>query len=234
MNLTIVIPTYNEKENIELLIRKILELSNDFQIIVVDDNSPDGTGEILDKLAQKTPQLKIIHRPKKLGIGSAYIEGFKFALKEKPDFIFQMDGDLSHDPKYLFSMLAEIKNCGLVIGSRYIKGGGIRYGNLIRRLLSRIANFYAKIMTEIPISDTTSGYKCFRREVLEKINLDNISSQGYAFQIEMNYLTWKRGFCIKEIPIIFYERSQGKSKMSFKIIWEAFLLVWKLHFNKLP
>jgi len=228
----IVIPTYNENENIERLVKGILDLAKGFQIIVVDDNSPDGTGEILDTLARKYPQLKVIHRPEKLGLGTAYIEGFKLVLKEKADFIFEMDADLSHDLQYLSRMLEVINTCDLVIGSRYIHGGGVENWDFTRYLLSRLANLYVKTVTGMPVYDSTSGFKCFRREVLESIDLDEIDSEGYGFQIEMNYLAWKKGFRIKEVPIVFHERRLGKSKLSRKIIWEALWLVWKLRFMR--
>ncbi|MCX5657223.1 MAG: polyprenol monophosphomannose synthase [Candidatus Omnitrophica bacterium] len=228
MKSTIIIPTYNESENIERLIRQVLALPGDFRIIVVDDNSPDGTGKILDKLASQLAQIRVLHRPRKLGLGTANIEGFKLALKEKADLIFQMDGDLSHQPHYLIQMLEAIKNCDLVVGSRYIPGGGVKNWGLLRRLLSRMANLYVRKITGMPLYDSTSGLKCFRREVIEYFNLDCISSEGYAFQIEMDYLAWKNNFRIQEIPIVFSERLRGKSKLNRKIIFEAFWLAWKL------
>ncbi len=228
---TIVIPTYNENENIETLSRDILALNKNFQIIVVDDNSPDGTGNILDNLVPKYPSLKVVHRSKKSGLGSAYGEGFKLALEEKADFILQMDADFSHQPAYIPRLLEAAKHADLVIGSRYVRGGGIKNWNFTRRFLSRLANLYVRIVTAMPVSDATSGFKCFRREVLENIDLDKISSEGYGFQIEMNYLVWQKGFRIKEIPIIFYERRLGKSKLSRRIIAEALWLVWRLRLS---
>lgn len=227
----IIIPTYNERENIERLVKEILNLNKDFRIIAIDDNSPDGTGEILDRLAQEYSQFKVIHRPGKQGLGTAYLDGFRLALKEKADFIFEMDADFSHEPAYLPKMLEAIKDCDLVIGSRYIRRGGIENWNFRRRFLSRLANLYVKLITGLPLSDSTSGFKCFRREVLETINLNKINSEGYAFQIEMNYLVWSKGYRIKELPIVFSERRLGKSKLSRKIIWEAVWLVWKLRFR---
>jgi dolichol-phosphate mannosyltransferase len=228
MKSIIIIPTYNESENIERLIRQILALPGDYRIVVVDDNSPDGTGKILDKLASQLPRIRVLHRPKKLGLGAAYIAGFKLALKEKADLIFQMDADLSHEPQYLTKMLEAIRTCDLVIGSRYISGGRVKNWGLLRRFLSRSANLYAKKITGMLLYDSTSGFKCFRREVIESFNLDCISSEGYAFQIEMDYLTWKNNFRIQEIPIVFSERLRGKSKLNRKIIFEAFCLAWKL------
>ncbi|MGE4357224.1 MAG: polyprenol monophosphomannose synthase [Candidatus Omnitrophota bacterium] len=228
MKVAIVIPTYNERENVETLVEEILSLDKDFHLIFVDDNSSDGTGKILDNLKEKYIQLQVIHRTEKLGLGSAYRAGFKFALKNQFDFIFQMDADFSHSPQYIPQMLSAIKDCDLVIGSRYIEGGRIKNWPPSRRLLSGMANLYVHIVTGMPIHDATGGFKCFRKEVLEEIDLDKISSDGYAFQIEMNYLVWKKNFQIKEIPIIFYERRKGKSKLNRKIIWEALWLVWRL------
>ncbi|MCM8766352.1 MAG: polyprenol monophosphomannose synthase [Candidatus Omnitrophica bacterium] len=227
----IVIPTYNESKNIALLIKTIFSLTDGLSIIAVDDNSPDGTGEILDSLAKEIPRLKVIHRHKKMGLGSAYTEGFKLALQEKSNFVFQMDGDFSHDPKYILQMLKAIKDYDLVIGSRYVPGGGVENWNFWRRILSKFGNLYVRLITGIPVRDTTSGFKCFRREVLESINLERISSEGYAFQIEMNYLVWQKGFRIKEIPIIFYERRREKSKINGRIILEALRIVWKLRYQ---
>ncbi|MFN7170049.1 MAG: polyprenol monophosphomannose synthase, partial [Candidatus Omnitrophota bacterium] len=185
------------------------------------------------KLSQQFPLLRVIHRPLKLGLGTAYIEGFRMALKEKPDFIIQMDGDFSHHPQYILQMVSLIKDCDLVIGSRYIQGGEIRNWSFWRRLLSWGANFYVRIITRMPIYDATSGFKCFQRKVLEEIAIEKIRSQGYAFQIEMNYFVWRKKFRIKEIPIIFSERSRGKSKLHWGIIFEAFWLVWRLLLKEL-
>lgn len=231
MNSVIVIPTYNEKENISFLIKEILTLKNISQIIVVDDNSSDGTGEVLKNLAQEIPQLIVIQRYKKLGLGTAYLEGFKLVLKENPDFILQMDGDFSHNPGYIPLMLEAIKDSDLVIGSRYICGGGIKNWSFWRKTLSRFGNLYVRLITGIPVRDATSGFKCFRREVLETLDLEKISSQGYAFQIEMNYLVWKKKFRIKEIPIVFYERKGGRSKLNWRIVFEALWRVWRLRFQ---
>ena len=228
----VVVPTYNERENIEELIEKTLSTSPDIDILIVDDNSPDGTGEIAEKIAKENPRVKVLHRPGKMGLGSAYVEGFKWALKENYDFVMEMDADFSHNPEDIPRFIEKIKEYDLVIGSRYTDGVSVVNWPISRLLLSYFANIYARTVTGVPIMDLTGGFKCFRREVLESINLDTIMSDGYAFQIEMNYRAYKKGFRITEIPIIFIERRAGSSKMSKKIVWEAFWLVWKLRFGR--
>ena len=228
----VVVPTYNERENIEELIGKTLSTSPDIDIVIVDDNSPDGTGEIAEKIAKENPRVKVLHRPGKMGLGSAYVEGFKWALEKGYDFIMEMDADFSHNPEDIPRFIEKIKEYDLVIGSRYTDGVSVVNWPISRLLLSYFANIYARTVTGVPIMDLTGGFKCFRREVLESINLDTIMSDGYAFQIEMNYRAYKKGFRITEIPIIFIERRAGSSKMSKKIVWEAFWLVWKLRFGR--
>jgi len=228
MKSLIIIPTYDEKENIGILIEEILKLNKDFHILIIDDNSPDGTGNIADGLANKYPQVSVLHRPAKLGLGTAYITGFKYALENNYDLIFTMDADFSHQPKYLIDLLEKAKEYDLVIGSRYIKDGEIKNWPLHRLILSRGANIYVRMVTRIPIFDSTGGFNCYRREVLEKIDLDTIISDGYAFQIEMKYRLWKKGFYFKEVPITFIDRRRGKSKISKRIIFQALFLVWKL------
>jgi len=228
----VVVPTYNERENIEELIEKTLSTSPDIDILIVDDNSPDGTGEIAEKIAKENPRVKVLHRPGKMGLGSAYVEGFKWALKKGYDFIMEMDADFSHNPEDIPRFIEMIEEYDLVIGSRYTDGVSVVNWPISRLLLSYFANIYARTVTGVPIMDLTGGFKCFRREVLESINLDTIMSDGYAFQIEMNYRAYKKGFRITEIPIIFIERRAGSSKMSKKIVWEAFWLVWKLRFGR--
>ncbi len=196
--------------------------------MVVDDNSPDGTAKIVAELQKTYKNLYLAERPKKRGLGTAYCFGFKWALKRDYDIIVQMDADLSHDPKEIPNLLEKIKDYDLVIGSRYIKGINVINWPLRRLILSYGANIYTRIITGIPLKDSTGGYKCFRRKVLENIDLNKIHSEGYAFQIEMNYKTWKKGFRIIEIPIIFMDRTEGKSKMSRKVVREAILIVWKL------
>jgi dolichol-phosphate mannosyltransferase len=224
----IVIPTYNERENIENLVIDILNLKLGIHIIIVDDNSPDGTGEIADKLAQKFPEVKVIHRERKSGLGTAYVKGFKTALENGADVIFEMDADYSHDPKYIPEFLKAIEKYDVVIGSRYTNGISIVNWPIQRLFISLLANFYVRFLLGIPIKDCTSGFKCFRKEVLDSVNLSKIKSNGYAFQIEMNYLAYKKGFKIKEIPIIFVDRRTGTSKMSRKVVIEAIIIVWRL------
>lgn len=229
----VIIPTYNEIENIKKLLHQIIEFLPDINILVVDDNSPDGTGEYVKGLSLKDSRVKLLSRAGKLGLGTAYVEGFKYALANNYELAFQMDADFSHDPQELRNMLKEIENYDLVIGSRYIKGVNVINWPMKRLLLSYFANKYTKIVTGIPINDATGGFKCFRAEVLREINLDKIKSNGYSFQIEMNFKAWKKGFRIKEIPIIFYDRTEGKSKMSKKIVHEAIFMVWKLRLRSI-
>ncbi len=234
---SIILPTYNERNNLEVLVKKILRVLNREKvlgnIIIIDDNSPDGTGKIAQKLATLHPlQIIYIKRDKKLGLGSAYITGFKKALALGSKYIFEMDADLSHSPEDLPKFLKAIKNCDLVLGSRYISKGKIENWNMNRKLISKGGTIYAKTILSLPIKDLTSGFKCFRREVLEKIDLNNIQSDGYAFQIELTYKATLLGFKIKEVPITFFERKTGTSKFSKKIFWEAMWMVWKLKFKK--
>jgi len=229
MKSLVVIPTYNEAQNIETLIERILFLGiKDLHILVVDDNSPDGTADIVKRISQNEPQVHLLKRPQKAGLGTAYVAGFKYALQHGYDYIFEMDADFSHNPDEIPNFLKKIKNYDLVIGSRYISGVNVINWPLGRLILSVGANKYTQIITGMPIKDGTGGFKCFRREVLEAIDLDNIHSDGYSFQIEMNFKTWKRGFRICEIPIVFLDREAGSSKMSKKIIREAVWMVWKL------
>ena len=224
----VIIPTFNEAENVPRIIDDILNLDVEVDILFVDDNSPDGTGKIVEEITKNNHKISLIKREKKMGLGSAYVAGFKYALKREYDNIFEMDADLSHDPKEIPNLLEKIKDYDLVIGSRYIKGINVINWPLRRLILSYGANIYTRIITGIPLKDSTGGYKCFRRKVLENIDLNKIHSEGYAFQIEMNYKTWKKGFRIIEIPIIFMDRTEGKSKMSRKVVREAILIVWKL------
>ncbi len=229
MKSMIIIPTYNEKDNIEKLAQAIFSFEDEFYITIVDDNSPDGTGEIADRLSGQDPRVHVIHRPAKMGLGTAYIEGFKYAIAKRMDYIFEMDADFSHDPMYLPDMLEAIKDSDLVIGSRYCEGVRVNGWRFRRLLLSKFANMYASYIVIVPVWDFTSGFKCFRRKVLETIDLDRIRSDGYAFQIEMTTYAYRNGFKVKEVPIIFSERGSGISKISRGIAWEAFWLVLKLH-----
>ena len=230
MKVFIVIPTYNEAENIENLVRKILELHPQIHFIIVDDNSPDGSGEIADNLSVNIPTISILHRPKKLGLGSAYIEGFKKALDEGAEIIFEMDADFSHDPNDIQYFLNAVKKADVVIGSRYLHGVRVIGWRFRRLFVSKLANiFVSHIMIFPQIWDYTSGFRCYRREVLESIGLDKIKSDGYAFQIEMAYRSYKNDFQIIEIPIIFSAREKGVSKISRGVVYEAFWLTLKLH-----
>lgn len=225
MKSMIIIPTYNEKDNIEKLINTIYSYNNKYFFTVIDDNSPDGTGEILDKLASRDERIHVIHRKGKLGLGSAYLEGFQHALDNNMDYIFQVDADFSHNPKYLSRMLESIKDADLVIGSRYYHGVRVEGWRFRRLLLSKFANIFASYFIILPVWDFTSGFKCFRRETLERIDFEKVKSDGYAFQIEMTTITYRLGLRIKEIPIIFLERASGESKMSKRVVWEAFWIV---------
>jgi dolichol-phosphate mannosyltransferase len=227
----VIIPTYNEKENIERIIRKVFSLEKDFNILIVEDNSPDGTAGIVRNLMLEFPgRLFIEERKGKLGLGTAYIHGFKWALKHNYDFIFEMDADFSHNPDDLLRLYDTAKNHGgdLVIGSRYITGVNVVNWPIGRVLMSYYASSYVRLITRMKVRDTTAGFKCFRSEVLKAINLDTIRLMGYAFQIEMKFTTWKLGFNIIEIPIIFTDRTLGTSKMSKGIFKEAILGVIKL------
>lgn len=232
---TVILPTYNERENLERfvqLLQKVFEDNSlDGCIIVADDNSPDGTGKIADELATRYDNLSVIHRASKQGIGPAYVAGFKEALRTDTEFIFEMDCDFSHDPRNIPSFLEAAKNADLVLGSRYVPGGGVVNWGLLRRLISRWGGIYASRVLNVPIRDLTGGNKCFRRKVLETLNLDNVSSHGYGFQIEMTYKAIKKGFRVTEIPIIFADRQLGQSKMSKRIVLEAAVMVWKLRFR---
>ncbi len=225
----IIVPTYNEKENLPAIISAVHEHLPSADILVVDDNSPDGTGQIADEIARNDNKVKVMHRQGKLGLGTAYVAGFRYALAEKYDFIFEMDCDFSHDPKYLPAMVAEAeKGADLVLGSRYVSGGGTVNWGPLRKFISRGGSLYARTILGVPVRDLTGGFKCFRRNVLESIDLDSISAHGYGFQIEMTYRVLKSGFRVVELPIIFVDRRVGQSKMSKKIFVEALTLVWKL------
>lgn len=230
----IILPTYNEKDNLAALVRGIFLVGiKDLHIIVVDDNSPDGTGRVADELAASYQQLQVIHRPRKEGLGKAYIAGFKKALADPQNqYIFEMDADFSHQPKYLPHFLDAIKNADLVLGSRNIPGGGVKNWSYGRRLISGFANLVVRLILGLPIRDLTGGFKCFRREVLENLSLDDVESAGYNFQIELTYKTIKKNYRVLEIPIIFEERRAGQSKFSLAIMMESFIKVLKLRFGK--
>jgi dolichol-phosphate mannosyltransferase len=224
----VIIPTYNERENIGGITREILSSSHEVEVLIVDDNSPDGTGKLADDMAKATHRVHAMHRAGKLGLGSAYIEGFKYALANGYDYVMEMDADYSHDPKEIPNFLEAAKKSDVVVGSRYI--GGVRILNwpIKRLMLSYGASLYTRLITGLNLIDCTSGFKCFRREVLEALDLDRVHSDGYSFQIEMSFLCQKKGFILKEIPIVFTDRMQGHSKMNKGIIAEALLVVWIL------
>jgi dolichol-phosphate mannosyltransferase len=226
----IIVPTYNERENLPRMAQKLLSLPVKVDLLVVDDNSPDGTGKIADDLAAKHPEIQVLHRQEKNGLGRAYIAGFKWALERGYEFVFEIDCDFSHDPDDIpkFLEAAKNQNADLVLGSRY--SGGIRVVNwpLRRLMLSRSAGIYVKVITGMPLTDPTGGYKCFRRSALQAIKLDDVRSNGYSFQIEMTHRLWRQGYKVVEVPIIFTERVQGHSKMSGHIVREALVMVWWL------
>ena len=229
MNQTlIIVPTFNERDNLPRMVAKLLSLPIAVDVLVVDDNSPDGTGKMADELAVQHPQIHVLHRAGKEGLGRAYLAGFKWALENKYEFIFEMDCDFSHNPDDIQAFLEAIKDADLVLGSRYV--GGIRVINwpLGRLMLSRSAGKYVSLVTGMPFSDPTGGYKCFRRRALQAVNLDEIRSNGYSFQIELTHRLWRQGYKIVEVPIIFTDRTHGQSKMAGGIVNEAFWLVWRL------
>ncbi|MBE9504742.1 MAG: polyprenol monophosphomannose synthase [Proteobacteria bacterium] len=228
MKTIIVIPTYNEKDNIENLVNEILDLNLDIHVLIVDDNSPDGTGDIADDLAKRRDEVHLIHRSGKLGLGSAYREGFRYALNAGAEFIIEMDADFSHNPDRIPVLLEKAETADVVVGSRYLNGVSVVNWPIRRLMLSYFANVYTRVITGLKISDCTGGYKCFNRKVLDAINLESIKSDGYSFQIEMNVRCIEKGFKIAEIPIIFIDRHAGTSKMSKKIVREAVFTVWRL------
>lgn len=227
----IIIPTYNERENVRAISEEVFKTAPDVDILFVDDSSPDGTGMIADEMAVADPRVKVIHRAEKKGLGRAYIDGFKWALDRQYQFIFEMDADFSHNPKDIPKLRDAAKDAGLVLGSRYVNGIRVINWPLRRLFLSRGAGFYIRLITGMPFTDPTGGFKCFRRCVLEAIRLDKIGSNGYSFQVEMTHTAWRIGCRIVEVPIVFEERLSGTSKMSKKIIWEALWMVWKLLFQ---
>lgn len=229
MKSLVVIPTYNEVHNVERLLPRVLAQDPDLHVLIVDDASPDGTGDKIEEMRRSESRLHCLHREGKGGLGSAYIAGFQWALAETDaQFIFEMDADFSHDPASIPEFLAAIEDADLVVGSRYLHGVTVINWPLSRLFLSVGANMYASLVTGLPLKDCTGGYKCFRRSTLEVLPLDRVKSDGYGFQIELNYHAWKRGLRVREIPIIFTDRVVGESKMSRRIIWEATWMVWRL------
>ncbi|HEU5124209.1 MAG TPA: polyprenol monophosphomannose synthase [Verrucomicrobiae bacterium] len=232
MNRTLVIvPTYNERENLPLLAQRLLALPVSVDLLVVDDNSPDGTGKLADELALQHSSIHVLHRTEKNGLGRAYIAGFKWALARDYEFVFEMDGDFSHNPDDVPAFLQAAENADLVLGSRYVNGIRVINWPLRRLMLSVNAGKYVRIVTGMPFSDPTGGYKCFRRRALESLKLDEVQSNGYSFQIELTHKIWRQGMRVVEVPIIFTDRFQGLSKMSRDIVREAFWMVWKLWFQ---
>ena len=233
MKILIILPTYNEIENLQAVVEEILA-RGPYDILVVDDNSPDGTGALADRLAKKhRDRVHVLHRAAKEGLGRAYIDGFKWGLQRDYDVVFEMDADFSHNPAHLSQFVREIENgADLVLGSRNIKGGGTRNWSVLRTLVSKGGSQYARLILFSPYHDLTSGFKAFRREVLEALDLENVDSNGYSFQIELTHRTHQMGFKVRETPIIFVDRKVGKSKMTGRIVLEAMLVVWKIRFSK--
>jgi dolichol-phosphate mannosyltransferase len=227
----VIVPTYNERENLPPLAAHILKLPVPVDLLVVDDNSPDGTGKLADELAAKHPSIHVLHRAEKNGLGRAYLAGFKWALARDYEFIMEMDGDFSHNPDEIPKFLAAAQSADLVIGSRYCNGIRVINWPLNRLVLSLGAAKYVQLITGLPLSDPTGGYKCFRRATLQSLDLDAVQSNGYSFQIEMSHRIWRQGMAIAEVPIIFTDRFQGNSKMSKGIVKEALFMVWKLWFQ---
>jgi dolichol-phosphate mannosyltransferase len=229
----VVIPTYNERVNLPVIVPQVLEQDARLEVLVVDDNSPDGTGRLADELAEGNARVHVLHRPNKEGLGRAYLAGFRWALACDFDLVLEMDADRSHDPKYLPALLAATQEAEVVIGSRYKNGVNVINWPMSRLLLSYFANKYAHWVTGLPLSDATGGFKCFRSVVLQSIDLDAVRSNGYAFQIEMSFRAWKKGFRLTEVPIVFTDRVEGQSKMSKKIVREAVWMVWWLRIESL-
>ncbi|HEX8137893.1 MAG TPA: polyprenol monophosphomannose synthase [Pyrinomonadaceae bacterium] len=232
MRAIIVIPTYNERANLAELIEKIDAYASALHVLIVDDNSPDGTGDVAEDLSRKYPgKLSVLHREKKEGLGRAYIDGFKHVLKKDYDYILQMDADLSHDPQYLPTFLAQIETADLVVGSRYLHGISVVNWDLRRLIMSKMAVNYVRLVTRLPLSDATSGFSCWRREALEAIGFDDAFASGYLFLIEMKYKAYRKGFRVAEVPIIFVERKNGDSKLDWNVFREACIGVLRLRFK---
>lgn len=227
----VIVPTYNERENLPKLVECVLGLPVKVDLLVVDDNSPDGTGKLADELAAKHPEIKVLHRQEKNGLGRAYIAGFQWALERDYEFIFEMDGDFSHNPEDIPKFLEAAKEADLVLGSRYSNGIRVINWPLSRLMLSKGAGFYVRVITGMPMTDPTGGYKCFRRCSLEALDLDKVHSNGYSFQIELTHKIWRQGMRVAEVPIIFTDREFGHSKMSGNIVSEAVMMVWRMLFQ---
>jgi dolichol-phosphate mannosyltransferase len=233
MRCLVVVPTYNECDNLTAIVESIIQHAPTAHVLIVDDNSPDGTGALADDLSRtRHGQVFVLHRPRKEGLGQAYVDGFKFALARDYEIIVQMDADFSHDPKYLPAFFETIETNDLVIGSRYVDGGGVVNWDLKRLILSRAASFYVRLITRVPIADTTAGFKCWRREALVSVGLDRLFSNGYVFLAEMSYRAYRQGMRIKEVPIIFVERRLGRSKMDADVMVEGVLNVLRMRFRR--
>jgi dolichol-phosphate mannosyltransferase len=224
----VIIPTYNERDNLPQVIERLMSLPVAVDILIVDDNSPDGTGQLADTMAAANKRVHVLHRPYKEGLGRAYCAGFEWALTQDFEFVFEMDGDLSHNPADIPAFLEAAENADLVLGSRYSNGIRVINWPLNRLMLSLMAAKYVRVITGMPFTDPTGGYKCFRRKTLEVLDLQNVRSNGYSFQIEMTHKVWRQGLRVVEVPIVFTDRFQGRSKMSSKIVEEALLMVWRL------
>jgi dolichol-phosphate mannosyltransferase len=228
MDKLVIVPTYNERDNIVTLLDRLLALPFGLDVLVVDDNSPDGTGDLVEARKAGAPRVHLLRRPGKMGLGSAYVAGFRYALSNGAQFVFEMDADFSHDPDSIGDFLKAAENADVVLGSRYLHGVTVVHWPLKRLILSYAANVYTRLITGLPVRDATGGFKCFRRRALEAVDLDHVRSDGYSFQIEMSYKCWRKGFRIVEIPITFVDRRAGVSKMNQKIVWEAAWMVWRL------
>ena len=229
----VIVPTYNERDNLPAIVTAVHEHLAEAELLIVDDASPDGTGQLADEIAARDPKVHVLHRAGKQGLGTAYVAGFKWALARAYEFIFEMDCDFSHDPKYLPMLLARARaGADLVLGSRYVAGGGTVNWGPMRKVISQGGSLYARTILGVHVRDLTGGFKCFRRHVLESLDLDAVSAQGYGFQIEMTWRAVKSGFRVEEVPIVFVDRRVGQSKMSKKIFLEALTLVWKLRLGR--
>lgn len=233
MDKLVIVPTYNEAENIVALLDRVIALPLGLEVLVVDDGSPDGTSNLVRGRMANEPRIHLLTRPGKMGLGSAYLAGFRYALEHGAEYIFEMDADFSHDPDSLTDFVREAQDVDIVLGSRYLHGVTVVNWPLQRLILSYCANQYTRFVTGLPVKDATGGFKCFRRKALESIRLDRVQSDGYAFQIELSFKCWKKGCTIKEIPIWFVDRRAGTSKMTRRIVWEAAGMVWKLRLQDL-
>ncbi len=229
----VVLPTYNEIENLGTIVPAVLDVDPRIDVLVIDDGSPDGTGELADRVATDEPRVSVLHRDGKQGLGTAYLTGFGWGLERGYSWMLEMDSDWSHDPKYLSDLLEAVEEADLAIGSRYVKGVNVINWPMSRLLLSYYANKYAHWVTGLPLTDATSGFKCFRRAVLEAIDFEKVGSTGYSFQIEMDFRAWKKGFTLVEVPIVFTDRREGETKMSGAIVREAVWRVWALRFKSI-